>query len=87
MQRPLPVAFSFPRGVAGAPIANDVIKCQLKPLSASDYKVTFTADEMTRLKQIFPGGVCDWSKPGVEQQRLSGTWLIFKAGSGTAGTQ
>ena len=46
---------SFPRGVAGSPIANDVIKCQLKPVSASDYKVTFTADEMARLKTDLPG--------------------------------
>ena len=79
-------AFSYPRGVAGAPIANDVIKCQLKSLSATDYKVTFTADEMTRLRRIFPSGVCDWTKPGVDQQRLTGTWQVFKAGS-TAGTQ
>ena len=85
--RDLYPAFSFPRGVAGAPIANDVIKCQLKPLSASDYKATFTADEMTRLRRIFSEGVCDWSKPGVGQQRLSGTWLVFKAGSGAAGTR
>jgi hypothetical protein len=79
-------AFSFPRGVAGAPIANDIIKCQLKPVTAADYKVAFTAEEMTRLRSIFSGGVCDWSKPGVEQQRLTGTWQVFKAGGG-AGTQ
>jgi hypothetical protein len=72
-------AFSFPRGVAGAPIANDVVKCQLKAIAASDYKVAFTADEMTRLRKVFPGGVCDWSKPGVEQQRLAGTWQTFTA--------
>jgi hypothetical protein len=65
---------SFPRGVAGSPLAADVIKCQLKPISTSDYEVTFTPDEMTRLTQIFPGGVCDWSKPGVEQQPMQGTW-------------
>jgi len=65
---------SFPRGVAGSPLAADVIKCQLKAISASDYKVTFTPDEMARLKQVFPGGVCDWSKPGVEQQPMAGTW-------------
>jgi len=34
----------------------------------------FTADEMTRLKQIFAGGVCDWSKPGIEQQPMAATW-------------
>jgi Tannase-like family of unknown function (DUF6351) len=79
-------AFSYPRGIAGAPIANDVIKCQLKSLSAADYKVTFTADEMTRLRRIFPSGVCDWTKPGMDQQRLTGAWQVFKAGN-TAGTQ
>ena len=72
-------ANSFPRGVAGSPLAADVIKCQLKPISASDYKVTFTADEMARLKQIFAGGVCDWSKPGVEQQPMAGTWQALPA--------
>jgi hypothetical protein len=70
-------SFSFPRGVAGAPISNDVIKCQLRSIATSDYKVTFTAEEMGRLRRIFPSGVCDWSKPGVEQQKLAGTWQTF----------
>ena len=72
-------ANSFPRGVAGSALAADVVKCQLKPVSAPDYKVTFTADEMTRLKRIFPGGVCDWSKPGVDQQPMTGTWQALPA--------
>jgi hypothetical protein len=67
-------ANSFPRGVGGASLAADIIKCQLKPIAVSDYKVTFTPAEMTRLKEIFPAGVCDWSKPGVEQQPMAGTW-------------
>ncbi len=66
---------SFPREIAGASVAGDIVKCQLKPVKPSDYKVTFTADEVARLRKTFPGGVCDWTKPGVEQQRLSGTWL------------
>jgi hypothetical protein len=74
---------SFPRGVAGAPITNDVIKCQLKPVSVSDYKVAMGADDMARLKKMFPGGVCDWSKPGVDQQPLAGTWQTFNADRGT----
>ncbi len=73
-------AYSFPRGVAGAPISNDIIKCQVRPIAASDYKSAFTADEMTRLRKIFPAGVCDWSKAGVEQQKLAGTWQTFNAG-------
>ncbi|HEY6363140.1 MAG TPA: DUF6351 family protein [Vicinamibacterales bacterium] len=78
-------SFSFPRGVAGAPIANDIIKCQVKPIAAADYTVTFTGDELSRLRKIFPAGACDWSKPGVEQQRLAGTWQAFgpRASGGT----
>jgi hypothetical protein len=72
-------ANSFPRGVAGSSLAADIIKCQLKPVAASDYKVMFTPDELTRLKQIFPTGVCDWSKPGVEQQPMTGTWQAIPA--------
>jgi len=74
---------SFPRAVAGAPITNDVIKCQLKPITASDYKVTMSSEDMARLKKIFPSGVCDWSKPGVEQQPLAGTWQTFNIDRGT----
>ncbi|MGH9257667.1 MAG: DUF6351 family protein [Vicinamibacterales bacterium] len=76
---------SFPREIAGGPVANDIAKCQLKPIGASDYKVAFTAAEMARLRRVFPEGVCDWTRPGVEQQRLTGTWQVFRAGA--AGTQ
>ena len=71
------IAFSFPREVAGAGIAADVVKCQLKPLDPADYPVAFTPLQWSRLQAIFPSGVCDWSKPGVEQQPLAGTWLEF----------
>ena len=66
-----------PRFVAGAQLAADVIKCQLKPVAMADYATTFTATQRAQLAQIFPAGVCDWSKPGVEQQGLRGTWLAF----------
>jgi hypothetical protein len=72
-------ANSFPRGVAGASLAADIVKCQLKAVSASDYKVTFSGDELSRLKQIFPGGVCDWAKPGVGQEPMAGTWQALPA--------
>jgi hypothetical protein len=67
---------SFPREVAGADIAADIIKCQLKPLDPADYKVSFSPDQWGRLQKIFPSGVCDWSKPGLEQQDLLGTWIF-----------
>ena len=68
---------SFPREVAGGSIAADVIKCQLKPIDAVDYTAAFMPDELSRLKAIFTGGVCDWSKSGVEQQKMAGTWQRF----------
>ena len=66
-----------PRMVAGEPPTDDILKCQLKPVDFKDYKVSFTDAEKARLSAIFPSGVCDWSKPGVEQQRPIGTWLKF----------
>jgi hypothetical protein len=64
-----------PRLVAGAPLTDDILKCQLKPIDARDYKVTFSNDETTRLRSIFAGGVCDYSKPGVQQVPIAGTYL------------
>jgi hypothetical protein len=68
---------STPRIVAGTPLSDDVMKCQLKPVGAKDYKVAFTAPELDELRQIFPGGVCDYSKPGVMQQPLHGTYQVL----------
>ena len=68
---------SFPREVAGADVASDIIKCQLKPLSPGDYSAAFTPEQWARLNAAFPAGVCDWSLPGVEQQGLVGTWVFF----------
>lgn len=70
-------AFSTPRMVAGEPLANNVLKCQLKAISAGDYSATFSSDEMTQLASIFPQGVCDYTKPGVEQAPPAGTWASF----------
>jgi hypothetical protein len=66
-----------PRLVAGAPLTDDIMKCQLKPIDPKDYKVTFTSDELGQLSQLFPGGVCDYSKPGVMQVPLAGTYLAL----------
>ena len=66
-----------PRFAAGASIAADIVKCQVKAVDAGDYKVPFNTDQTNRLQALFAGGVCDWTKPGVEQQALRGTWLKF----------
>ncbi len=71
-----------PRQVAGGPLEENILKCQLKPLNPSDYApVAFTAGQWTRLNAAFPGGVCDWSKPGVGQQEAISP-LTFAAGPG-----
>ena len=66
-----------PREVAGAPLASDIIKCQVKPVELSDYPAGITESDQDRLRAIFPQGVCDWSKSGVGQTGLKGTWLSF----------
>ncbi|MBF8185634.1 hypothetical protein ITP53_07760 [Nonomuraea sp. K274] len=43
----------------------------------SGYSVTFSPAERRRLLEIFPSGVCDWTKPGVGQRPLRGTWLTL----------
>lgn len=69
-------SYAFPRYVAGGPVAANIIKCQLKPIDPNDYAVSFTSPELTRLNRIFPNGVCDWSKPGVNQTGVL-PWASF----------
>jgi hypothetical protein len=60
---------SSPRQVAGGPLAENILKCQLKPLNPAEYlPVVFSAGQWARLEAAFPTGVCDWSLPGVGQQ-------------------
>lgn len=66
-----------PRLVAGAPLTDDVVTCHRKPVDWNDYRVDFTPAERTELEGIFRSGVCDWTKPGVGQQPLAGTWQTF----------
>lgn len=70
-------AYPPPRQVAGGPMANDVLKCQLKPPDPDDYPTKFDTAQWARLQRIFPTGVCDWSRPGVGQVPLAGVWLRF----------
>ncbi len=63
------VKHASPHQVAGGPLAENILKCQLKPISMSEYTgITFSAAQQARLANTFPGGVCDWSKPGIGQQ-------------------
>jgi Tannase-like family of unknown function (DUF6351) len=65
-----------PRLRAGQPLGSAAIKCRLRPVDPSDYG-TLTPEQEARLRAVFPDGVCDYRRPGVGQQPLSGTWLSF----------
>jgi hypothetical protein len=66
-----------PHMIAGGPLTNDVLECQLKALDPADYRVVFAEAEWARLQRIFPTGVCDLSKPGVGQDVTPRTWLSY----------
>ncbi len=68
---------SEPRMMAGAPLTNDIMKCQVKPIHYADYKVKFTDIQKTRMGTIFPVGVCDFSKPGIGQGPIKGTYQRY----------
>jgi hypothetical protein len=69
--------WSDARIAAGGPMTDDIFKCQLKPIDAKDYKVAPNAAQMAALKEAFPGGVCDYTKPGVGQDAKLMTWAKF----------
>jgi hypothetical protein len=70
--------YGTPATVAGESVATDTNACQLKPLRASDYyPITFTDDQWKQLQEAFPTGVCDWSKPGVDQQGAT-PWRTYQ---------
>ncbi|HEX4945499.1 MAG TPA: DUF6351 family protein, partial [Blastocatellia bacterium] len=68
---------SEPRLVAGAPFTNDIMKCQLKPINFAEYKVPFTDEQKARMKNIFATGVCDFTKLGVGQGPIKGTYRRY----------
>jgi len=57
-------SWTAPRLAAGGPVAANIMKCDLKPVTAADYTVPVTTQQMNAIKRIFFNGVCDWSKPG-----------------------
>ena len=60
-------SWTFPRHVAGGPLAANVLKCALEPLSREAYTPEFSDPQWQRLQSTFPSGVCDWSQEGVGQ--------------------
>jgi hypothetical protein len=74
--------FGTPRTVSGESVATDTNKCTVKPLRRSDYyPVEFNDDQWARLQKALPTGICDWSKPGIDQ-RGTIPWRSYQDGSG-----
>ena len=71
-------SFASPRIVAGGPVASDVITCQLRTPERADYP-EMTDDQWAFLQDVFPDGVCDYTKPGVDETGVAGTWAFFQA--------
>jgi hypothetical protein len=74
-------AYGTPRQGADGPLAEDVMKCRLKPMRREDYPVIFTPIQWQRLQRAFPDGVCDYTRPGVDQ-RGAIPWLTYQTRRG-----
>lgn len=74
--------FGTPRTVAGDAITTLTNKCQLKPVDPADYPVNALDSILTsegfaqQVAEIFPDGVCDYSKPPVGEVPTL-TWLQY----------
>ena len=69
--------YPTPRHVAGAPLANSIVSCHLRPVNRDDYRQPLTEREWAELQVIFTDGVCDWSQGDVSGAHHQGTWLSF----------
>jgi hypothetical protein len=68
--------YSNVRHEAGGPLAANILKCRLKPIDPRDYRAALSGADLSRLRAIFPNGVCDWSKPGINQVPVV-AWASF----------
>jgi hypothetical protein len=77
-------SFGDSRTAAGAPLADDVLACQLVPVehavAAGAYPVELADAAVQRLEATFPDGVCDWSQPGIGQGPPVDTWIDYSEG-------
>ena len=71
-------AYASPRIQAGGPLASNVISCRLAAPTRATYP-TMSDAQWTRLRSVFPEGVCDFARKGLDQAPPDGTWLRFTA--------
>jgi hypothetical protein len=69
--------YADPRIASGGPLAGNILKCQLKPIDQKDYTSPLSVGDRTRLQAIFAHGVCDYRKPGIEQQTVHKVWQSY----------
>jgi hypothetical protein len=75
-------AYSDPQIEGGMPKTDDNLRCRLKPLRRSRYgSVTFTNAQWAELQHLFPRGVCDFSKPGVDRVHTQ-KWQTYQTAGG-----
>lgn len=72
---------STPREQAGDDIANDRVSCRLRPIDPADYRKKLNQRQLAELAEIFPKGVCDYSRRGVGQGPAQ-TWLTYQDSAG-----
>lgn len=65
------------RTVAGGPFDEELYKCALQPVHAAIARGVYgswrpTRTQVDRLKQVFPTGVCDYTRPDVGKPRSLG---------------
>lgn len=78
-----PHRYGTPRTVAGDAITTDNAACRLQPFKDFDYgSISFSRNQRNRLKEAFPTGVCDFSKPGFGQQDTI-AWQTYQRGNGS----
>ena len=75
-------SYSLTRPAAGAPATDDVIQCALSPVDAEEYLPAVLGEaQLEALREVFPRGVCDYSKRAVGQQD-GVPWMTYKDGPG-----
>ena len=74
-------AYSSARIVAGMPLTDDTVKCELKPLNRADYPADLNDEQFAKLQSAFPTGVCDYTRPGVDRVPTV-PWLTYAGGPG-----
>ncbi len=73
--------YGTPRTVAGEPLTTDDNECETQSLKKVDRSLGFTSEQWAELATVFPHGVCNYRKLGVDQTTTI-PWLTYQTASG-----